>query len=757
MKKNYVIFTLALFLFQSLLFSADDFPIATDNFSQTYPVVVFDGEDYLTVYFDRRGGNYSVFSKFVSTDGVVSSEQQTVPAHPALSLMPGLAIGDDNFLYTWSRQRGIWDYQRDGMAILIGLNGVPVSGMIQVSSPALQNSPGFMRTAYDGENYLVIWQDGMPNQDAQILGQFVSASDYNLVGSNFPIRPPSLGSNHAQVYPDILFDGTNYLVVWDDNRTGERSIYGWFIDTDGNPVGDDFVISNVPQRQMLVRAAFNGSEYMAVWADRRDGSKSGVYGQLFDSNGTLIGGNIPISPLADNHERTWPKVGSNGNQFLVAWEQQNISKSVDKNDPVQEEMLLAAGMDPAKQNIWWEVHGRIINSDGSFYTDEMPIGVNQFHQQNPEVAGQGNQFLTVWQDSRVNNQYSDIYGRFETGVPADVLPVPENLTAEFTGEGIHLNWNPPAEKNLLHYNVYRDGNLIAQEVQDTEYLDEDFEQSTTYSYHVTAVYDSGESGPSNTAIVDIPVLYVTVTFHVNDQDNMAIEGAQVILGEYDPQLTDSEGVAIFDQVDANSTFSYEVSKEYYNAESGTIEVQEEDITETVTLIFTPLTYVSVGFVVTDIEDNPIQGAEIWFEGGNGTETTDASGTVVFWEVEPNDLYHYEVWKEGYFADIDMVEVLDEDLIVEIVLIVDDTSVFDAQQDALFNISPNPANELLRISGPETVRHIEIIDVNGSRVKRYVNINQDNTVLDISDLKSGMHVLVIQDQQGGIHRMPFIKE
>ena len=754
--KNYTTLFLGLFLFLPLLYSADDFPIATDNFSQTYPVVVFDGEDYLTVYFDRRGGNYSVYSKFVSTDGDVSSEQQTVPAHPAMSLMPGLAKGDDNFLYTWSRQRGVWDYQRDGMAILIGLNGVPTSGMIQVSSPSLQNSPGFMRTAYDGENYLVIWQDGMPNQDAQILGQFVSATDHNLVGSNFPIRPPSLGPNHAQVYPDILFDGTNYLIVWDDNRTGERSIYGWFIDTDGDPVGDEFVISNVPQRQMLVRAAFNGNEYMAIWADRRDGNKSGVYGQIFDNTGTLIGDNIPISPLADNHERTWPKVGSNGNQFLVAWEQQNISKSIDENDPVREEMFLTAGMNPEKQSVWWEVHGRVINADGSFHTDEMPIGVNQYHQQNPEVAGQDNQFLTVWQDSRVNNQYSDIYGRFVEAEPAQTLPTPQNLTAEFTGEAIELAWEPPPGKTLLHYNIYKNGDLLEDEIDALEYSDDDFEQSTTYEYHVTAVFDEGESGPSNTATVDIPVLYVTVTFEVTDQNNIAIDGAQVILGDHDPQLTDSEGIAIFEQVNANSTLGYEVSKEYYNTESGTIEVHEEDVTETVTLIFTPLTHVSVGFVVTDIEDNPIQGAEVWFD-GHGTQTTDTSGTVVFWEVEPNDWYLYEVWKEGYFSDGDMIEVLDEDLFIEIVLIVDDTAVFEAPSETTFDIFPNPASSMLRVSGSETIKHIEIINVTGLQIKRYRDVNQNNMVLDISNLKSGMHVLVIQDQQGGIHRMPFIKE
>ncbi len=679
MKKKFTFLFVLFFLLPGAILASDEIPIATGSFSQTYPTVVFDGEDFFTVYGDRRGGDYSYYANFITEEGTVSNEQLIVPPHPAMSLFHGLAKGDDNFLFTWSRQRGQFDYQRDGMSILIGNDGNPVSGIIQVSGPQAVHSPSFMRTAFDGENYLVIWQDGMPNQDAQIMAQFVSASDYNLVGQNFVIRPDDLTSNDAQVYPDILFDGTNYLVVWDDNRSGERSIYGWFIDTDGNPVGDDFVISDEPQRQLLVRAAYNGTHYMAVWGDRRHGNKSGVYGQMFDNEGNLVGDEIVISPLENNEGRDWPRVESNGNQFLVAWDRQIISKNQEiPVDKITEETYKAAGVEAEKSTIWYEVHGRMINADGSHASDELIIGANQYHQRDPEIAASPEQFMVVWMDSRVNNQYSDIYGIFLEAEAPDELPVPENLTAEFTGEAVELNWEAPAGKELLHYNVYKDGEILETDVEATTFTDMDFEQETTYTYYITAVYDEGESDPSNIAEVDIPTLFVSVTFMVmeaetGDKEANPIEDATVSLEGFDDQMTDENGMAVFEEVSVDVTLAYEVSK------------------------------------------------------------------------------------EGYFMVDGTLEITDEDKEVEVMMEVDDTSIDDLAASADIILSPNPARQHLNISSQLKMEQITVLDLMGKTHLNLEGIDQENVVINVSDLRSGIYLIRVIGSNQQVETLKFIKE
>ncbi len=74
------------------------------------------------------------------------------------------------------------------------------------------------------------------------------------------------------------------------------------------------------------------------------------------------------------------------------------------------------------------------------------------------------------------------------------LAGPLNFTAEVVGEDVHLAWDAPSGKDLTGYNVYRN-NLLIEYTSATEYTDEGLNQGS-YSYYVCAVYDEGESFPS---------------------------------------------------------------------------------------------------------------------------------------------------------------------------------------------------------------------------------------------------------------------
>ena len=563
--------------------AAEEIPIATEHYSQTSAIATHNGEQFFAGYIDRRGGtSYEFYGRFISNQGEVSaSDYQLVPPHNAMSIMNDLVYGDNQFIFSWSRQRGPWDYQRDAYTRLINNDGTPSGNAFRISSHNTL-AANFLKSAFDGEKYLVIWQQGAPTQSSTIMGQFVSPEG-GTIGSNFAIRPESLGADDAQIYPDILFDGENYLVVWDDNRSGSRRVYGWFLDTDGDPSGDDFPISkSATTNQYLVQAAFNGTYYMAAWADRRDGSKNGVYGQIFNAQGEMMGENMGISALDNNEERSWPRIGSNGNQFLVAWDRQTISKGY--GSVSEEKMLMAdaAGLETQKSTIWYEVHGRLVNPNGTFAGDEFPIGVNAFHQQSPSIASNGDKFLTVWQDSRNNNQYSDIYGLFTQGAETPVLNPPQNLQADFETDNVLLTWDPPVDtKEFLHYNLYRNDILLASEIADEQYTDEEVEQLQTYTYYVTAVYTDGESEPSNTGEVTIPLMFVEISFQVNElqedtRETIPLEGVKIILYTIGEGFTDPNGYLLFENVPVAESLDYRAEKENYFPLEGTIVEMNED-------------------------------------------------------------------------------------------------------------------------------------------------------------------------------------
>ena len=135
-------------------------------------------------------------------------------------------------------------------------------------------------------------------------------------------------------------------------------------------------------------------------------------------------------------------------------------------------------------------------------------------------------------------------GACEEGVSSPVwgftthLNIPQNLTAEdytiFNDEQVVLNWNAVVDRTYRFYNVYRDGELIGHtdvnNISNTTYTDGPLAYNMNgYTYYVTAVYDEGESAPSDPVTVKVSG-YGDVNGHVYEQDGTTgIAGATVTM------------------------------------------------------------------------------------------------------------------------------------------------------------------------------------------------------------------------------------
>lgn len=75
--------------------------------------------------------------------------------------------------------------------------------------------------AWDGTNYLVVWEDGRI-EIYDIFGQRINPSG-GLVGGNFLINTTS-GMLHAS--PALDWDGSHYLVAWQHKSSPGSDIYG---------------------------------------------------------------------------------------------------------------------------------------------------------------------------------------------------------------------------------------------------------------------------------------------------------------------------------------------------------------------------------------------------------------------------------------------------------------------------------------------------------------------------------------------------
>lgn len=72
------------------------------------------------------------------------------------------------------------------------------------------------------------------------------------------------------------------------------------------------------------------------------------------------------------------------------------------------------------------------------------------------------------------------------------------------------------------------------------------------------------------------------------------------------------------------------------------------------------------------------------------------------------------------------------------------------------IFPNPANDILNITSSETISEIEIVNVMGQVVKR-IEVNSDNVVCNVEDLKAGVYVVRIRTASAMLSQRRFVKE
>jgi hypothetical protein len=169
--------------------------------------------------------------------------------------------------------------------------------------------------AFDGTNFLLVWSDDRSGT-TDIYGARINQAGVLLDPNGIPIST----ATDWQEYPSVSFDGTNYLVVWEDWRQGDESdIYGSRVTTSGVVLDTAGIpISTASDDQYTPVIAFDGINYLVVWEDWR-GVDVDIYGARVNQTGVVLDhGGIPISTAFDS--QLSPAVAFDGTNFLAVWE-----------------------------------------------------------------------------------------------------------------------------------------------------------------------------------------------------------------------------------------------------------------------------------------------------------------------------------------------------------------------------------------------------------------------------------------------------
>ena len=145
-----------------------------------------------------------------------------------------------------------------------------------------------------------------------------------MISPEYPVSDPVPGppANGNQTSPSVAFDGTNYLVAWQDYRSGTTSdIYGARVSQAGavlDPAG--IAISTAANDQSAPERRLRRHELprrLAGLPLRHDWDD--IYGARVSQAGAVLDpAGIAISTAADG--QLAPSVAFDGTNYLVAWQ-----------------------------------------------------------------------------------------------------------------------------------------------------------------------------------------------------------------------------------------------------------------------------------------------------------------------------------------------------------------------------------------------------------------------------------------------------
>ncbi len=247
------------------------------------PGIAWNGSAYMVVWNDA-----SVKARRMNADGTF------IDSTP-IDVMPGFnvdvaALGN-NFCVTASnlvippnpQYIGVY-YRR-----VDGTTGAPLDAApVAVGASYAYNA----RIHADGARWIATWERHPTHDDPQSSAQFTFIS---ADGSHTPEASANSPFTSSGGQPDVATSGNHLLFVWRANSLANANNYiaGRVMNADGSWATDLYTIAEAPGRQLRPVVGWDGTEFVVVWDDQRNqvsffDQRADVYGARVSESGAVL-------------------------------------------------------------------------------------------------------------------------------------------------------------------------------------------------------------------------------------------------------------------------------------------------------------------------------------------------------------------------------------------------------------------------------------------------------------------------------------
>lgn len=280
---------------------------------QTEPAVASNGTHYLVVWMENNAQIYG--ARVTREGGTLDVPPLAITASVRERQSPAVTSNGTDFFVTWMDYRNInWDIygarvlgSGPSSSAVLDPNGMAVS-----ESPAFQNAP---HVAALGTDYLVVWRQDVGGR-GDIYGARVTSAGVVQDTSGIAIA-----TNAVEHYtPRAASNGSHFFVVWAEYQSATAwDIAGARVSSSGGVMDTSAIpISTALREQYDPDVASNGSDFFVVWTDYRSGGNNDIYGARVSGAGVLLDSS-GLALCTETVQQYSPKVVWDGTNYLAAW------------------------------------------------------------------------------------------------------------------------------------------------------------------------------------------------------------------------------------------------------------------------------------------------------------------------------------------------------------------------------------------------------------------------------------------------------
>jgi len=183
---------------------------------------------------------------------------------------------------------------------------------------------------FDDDRFVVVWESwGQDGSAEGVFGQFFNP-DGNKSGPEFQVNTATMADQDAPAVAAL--DGDGIAVAWDGTNPEAdwNGIYGQLVDLEGGLIGEEFQVNThaAGEQKHPAVAGLAGGGFVVAWAsEMQDQSGYGVFAQLFDAGAGKVGEEFQVNGYTTGDQQDAVAIPLTGGGFVIGWQSLNQDNS----------------------------------------------------------------------------------------------------------------------------------------------------------------------------------------------------------------------------------------------------------------------------------------------------------------------------------------------------------------------------------------------------------------------------------------------